>query len=134
SDATHLITGGLGGLGLTVADWMVRQGARYLVLVGRSDASLEAVQVITTLQAMGAQIVTAKADISEEQQVADLLATIHISLPPLRGLIHAAAVLDDGVLLQQDAQRFRKVMAPKIKGAWNLHTLTARLELDFFVL
>src|SRR5437762_5499904 len=133
-DATYLIAGGLGGLGLTVADWMVRQGARYLVLVGRSGASSEADQVITTLQEMGAQVVIAKADISEEQEVADLLTTMQTSLPPLRGLIHAAAVLDDGVLLRQDALRFRKVMAPKINGAWNLHVLTAHLELDFFVL
>ena len=59
--------------------------------------------------------------------------TFGTSLPPLRGVIHAAGVLDDGMLGQQDWSRFAKVMAPKVEGSWNLHMLTRDLPLDFFV-
>jgi acyl carrier protein len=66
--------------------------------------------------------------------VAGVLEKIAETMPPLRGIIHAAGVLDDGVLLQQDWRRFEKVMAPKVDGSWNLHTLTRKEALDFFVL
>ncbi len=133
SDATYLITGGLGGLGLKLAKWMVGQGARQLVLVGRRGASEAAREQIRTLEETGAKIVVAKADLAEHSQVQSLLADIAASLPPLRGIIHLAGVLDDGVLLRQNWERFAKVMAPKVAGAWNLHLLTQDLSLDFLV-
>jgi myxalamid-type polyketide synthase MxaB len=73
------------------------------------------------------------ADIANPQEVAQCLQQIRSSHPPLRGIIHAAGVLDDGLLLQQSWERFNRVMAPKVAGAWNLHTLTQDLPLDFFV-
>lgn len=79
-------------------------------------------------------MVAARADVANRTQLADLFAEIQQSLPPLAGVIHLAGVLDDGVLLMQDWSRFVKVMVPKVAGAWNLSTLTERLELDFFVL
>jgi myxalamid-type polyketide synthase MxaE and MxaD len=66
--------------------------------------------------------------------MASVLAEMDRDLPPLRGIIHAAGVIDDGLLLQQDWERFTSVMAPKVAGAWNLHTLTLRRPLDFFVM
>ena len=65
--------------------------------------------------------------------MAELFAKFGISMPPLRGLIHAAGVFDDGVLIKQDWARFEKVMAAKVMGTWHLHTLTEQHELDFFV-
>ncbi|MBI4470556.1 MAG: SDR family NAD(P)-dependent oxidoreductase [Acidobacteria bacterium] len=135
SDATYLITGGLGGFGLAVAEWMVSRGARHLVLLGRSGAaSDEALLAISGMESLGAQIVVAKADVTREADVARALADIRRSLPPLRGVIHAAMVLDDGVLLQLNRDRFRRVIEPKVLGAWNLHRMTADVPLDFFVL
>jgi acyl transferase domain-containing protein/acyl carrier protein len=133
SHATYLITGGLGGLGLKVAHWLVDQGARNLVLVGRSGASPHSAQQLSELKEVGVQVLVAQADISQEAEVRNVLAEIAISLPPLRGIIHLAGVLDDGVLLNQDWERFAKVMAPKVAGAWNLHSQTQEMPLDFFV-
>jgi acyl transferase domain-containing protein/acyl carrier protein len=133
-DSTYLITGGLGGLGLTVAQWMVQQGVRHLVLAGRSGASAEAQQAVEAMEKAGAQIVVVGVDVVREDRVANVLAEIERTLPPLRGVIHAAGILDDGILLQLDRERFKSVMAPKVSGAWNLHTLTRRAPLDLFVL
>jgi acyl transferase domain-containing protein/acyl carrier protein len=133
SDSTYLITGGLGGLGLKVAQWLADQGARNLVLVGRSGASRHSAKQLSKLKQAGVQVVIAEADISQEAEVRNVLAEIAVSQPPLRGIIHLAGVLDDGVLLNQDWQRFAKVMAPKVAGAWNLHSQTQDMPLDFFV-
>jgi NAD(P)-dependent dehydrogenase (short-subunit alcohol dehydrogenase family) len=133
-DATYLITGGFGGIGFLVAQWMAEQGARHLVLMGRSGASPDATQVLEELQKKGVQVVVARGDVSNEADVARVLAEIAQSMPPLRGVIHSAAVLDDGVLLRQNWERFAKVLGPKASGAWILHTLTKEMSLDFFVL
>ncbi len=133
-DSSYLITGGLGGLGLGVARFLVERGARHLVLLGRSQPSFEVKSQLRELERSGARVVVAQADVSDYEQVARALAEIEQSPWPLRGIIHAAGVLDDGILQQLDWQRFKRVMAPKIQGAWNLHTLTQNLPIDFFVL
>ncbi|MBE8987608.1 type I polyketide synthase [Nostoc sp. LEGE 12450] len=134
NDGTYLITGGLGGLGLKLAEWMVEQGARHLVLVGRTDATDAIRKAVNQLEHSGAKVLVAKGDVSQHRDVSNILEKIAESMPPLRGIIHAAGVLDDGMLRQQDWERFTKVMAPKIQGAWNLHILTQNLPLDFFVM
>jgi len=133
SDSSYLITGGMGALGLKVADWMVEQGVRHLILTGRNGASTAVRQAIMQWEQTGASVVVAQADMSKREDVARVLDTVQASMPPLRGIVHAAGVLDDGVLLQQNWERFTSVMAPKVEGAWNLHTLTQNLPLDFFV-
>jgi myxalamid-type polyketide synthase MxaE and MxaD len=120
-DGTYLVTGGLGGLGLAVARWMVEQGARHLVLVGRRGAVGDARDAVGGLEQAGAHVVVASADVSREADVARVLAAVKASMPPLRGVIHAAAVLDDGVLTQQTQERFGSVMRSKVPG-----TCTAR--------
>ncbi|HYO60254.1 beta-ketoacyl reductase, partial [Archangium sp.] len=132
-DASYLLTGGLGGLGLSLARWMVEQGARHLVLIGRSGPRPEAQEALRALEATGARILVLQADVSKRE---DVLRTLEEAgrLAPLRGVVHAAGVLDDGVLLQQDWERFARVLAPKVDGAWHLHELTQGRELDFFVL
>jgi phthiocerol/phenolphthiocerol synthesis type-I polyketide synthase C len=86
------------------------------------------------MEAAGVRVVVAKADVSDERQVAGVIEEIRRSMPPLRGVVHAAGILDDGVLLQLDEERFARVMAPKVSGAWNLHRLTLEDDLDSFVL
>lgn len=134
ADRSYLITGGLKGIGLTVAHWMVERGARHLVLVGRSEPSESVKSQLRQLNLSGAQVIVAQADVSDIQQVARLLASLEQSSPPLLGIIHSAGVLDDGLLMQQNWQRFERVLAPKVLGAWNLHVLTQNMSLDFFVL
>jgi len=135
ADGTYFITGGLGGFGLAVAQWLVENGARHLVLMGRHGAfSQAAKKAVKTLEEMGAEIVVAKADVTKEQDVARVIAEIKHSMPPLRGVIHAATVWDDAVLLHLNEERLMKVMGPKTIGAWHLHTQTLNTPLDLFVL
>jgi NADPH:quinone reductase-like Zn-dependent oxidoreductase/NAD(P)-dependent dehydrogenase (short-subunit alcohol dehydrogenase family)/acyl carrier protein len=133
ADGTYLITGGLGGLGLTVARWMVERGVRSLVLLSRTGGSADN-DAVSVLRAAGAQVRVIQADVSQEADVARALDEIGTFMPPLRGIIHAAGVIDDHLLLKLDDESFRRVMAPKVAGAWNLHALTADLALDFFLM
>ncbi|GAC1343814.1 MAG: type I polyketide synthase [Ktedonobacteraceae bacterium] len=134
SDATYLITGGLGSLGLLIAHWMTQQGVRHLVLMGRQGVTGSARAAIDALEKTGAQVVVARADVAQEEQVASVLARIDDAMPPLRGVFHAAGVLDDGLLVNLNQERLSAVMVPKVQGAWNLHALTLNTPLDFFVL
>lgn len=134
-DGTYLITGGFGGFGMEIAKWMVCQGARHLVLVSRRGAATpEARAAVKTLESAGARIMAAVADITREDQVEHLIREISDSLPPLRGVWHAAAVFDDTVLNELNAARFDPVMRPKALGAWHLHRHTQGQPLDHFVL
>ena len=131
--ATYLITGGAGGLGLTVARSMVERGARHLILVGRSGASAEAQVALAELERAGAVVTVVRADVADFRQMESLIAGISPATP-LRGVVHAAGCLDDGVVGQLTRGRMARVMAPKVQGGWNLHLLTQNAGLDFFVL
>jgi acyl transferase domain-containing protein/ubiquinone/menaquinone biosynthesis C-methylase UbiE len=134
-DATYLMTGGLGGFGLVVAQWMIERGARHLVLMGRSGASSpEAAEAVRRMREAGAEVVVAQADVTEPADVARVLGEIDRAMPPLKGVLHAAMVLRDRLLVDLDHQRMREVWSPKVDGAWNLHTQTRDRDLDFFVL
>jgi myxalamid-type polyketide synthase MxaE and MxaD len=102
--------------------------------MGRSAPSAETEGILDELRADGVEVLVARADVSRAEQVERVLAQLDQTLPPLRGIIHAAGVLDDGLLLQLTPEKFRKVMLPKVQGAWNLHALTLSRDLDFFVL
>ncbi|MUG94286.1 SDR family NAD(P)-dependent oxidoreductase [Scytonema sp. UIC 10036] len=132
-DVSYWITGGLGALGLEVAGWLVEKGARNLVLTGRSQGSVATKERISEFEQLGVRVLVVKADVSQVTQVEEVIKKISSELPPLRGIIHAAGVLDDGVLKQQSQERFEQVMAPKVAGAWNLHNLTQHLPIEFFV-
>ena len=135
ADATYLITGGLGGFGLALARWMADNGARHLVLVGRSGIpSAEAQQAVEAIRQTGAEVATMRADVSDSTQVRELLEAIDKSMPPLRGVMHLAMVLKDTLLVNMNEQQFRDVWRPKVYGAVNLHRQTFDRELDFFVL
>ncbi|SEL14099.1 myxalamid-type polyketide synthase MxaE and MxaD [Stigmatella aurantiaca] len=134
ADGTYLITGGLGGLGLKLAEWLVARGARHIALLGRRGGSAEAAQAIDALRAAGAEVRVCKADVAVRADLERVFGELAAGMPPLRGVFHAAAVLDDGVLANLTSERLRTVMEPKIHGAWNLHELTAAAPLDFFVL
>jgi acyl transferase domain-containing protein/acyl carrier protein len=133
SDATYLISGGMGALGLSVAEGLARAGARRLILMGRRVPSPSASGRITALREQGAEVRTVTGDVSSQDDVIRVLGAVDSS-HPLRGVVHAAGVLDDGVMLQQSWERFDRVLAPKVSGAWHLHAGTRSTPLDFFVL
>ncbi len=131
--ASYLITGGLGGLGLKVAQDLAARGARHLVLAGRGGAtSPEAQDTLRDLQASCSTVTVVQGDVAQRGDVQAMLTACQAQAP-LRGVIHAAGVLDDGILQGQTPERFARVMAPKVQGAWHLHTLTQDMPLDFFV-
>ena len=134
SQFTYLITGGLGVLGFKTAKWMIEKGARNLVLISRHALAIDESKEIDDLRASGARVETYSCDISDRKYLQALFAEIKRTWPPLRGVVHSAGTLDDGVLIQQTWERTRKVLAPKVTGAWNLHELTKDTPLDFFIL
>jgi len=134
SDGTYLLTGGLGGLGISFAEWMVGRGARHLVLVGRSSPGPAAAEAIARMEAAGAKIIVASADVGVRTEVEVLIDRMTRELPPLRGVVHAAAVLDDHTVLKLSVTSMRDIAAAKMYGAWHLHQKTRGTPLDFFVL
>ena len=133
ADATYLITGGFGALGSRVAQWLAANGARHLVLCGRRPPSARASEAIAAMERRGVRITVAQVDVSDSGLVHALMQTIAASSAPLRGVVHAAGVVEDATLAHFDPEALRRVFAPKVRGAWNLHTATAAMPLDFFV-
>jgi myxalamid-type polyketide synthase MxaC len=134
SHATYLIAGGLGPLGLLFAQWLVECGARHLALVGRSSPNPAASTALERLRARGATLHVSQVDVAQAEQVRALFERLAAEAPPVAGIIHAAAVVDDGILRDQSWGRFAAVLAPKVAGTWNLHLATEQLPLEFFVL
>lgn len=134
-DASYLITGGLGDLGLLFAQHLAVQGAGHVVLTGRRQASAEVRAKLDAIEAeTGAKLVTLQGDVSKESELAKLLEEIDTNLPVLRGVLHLAGVIDDGMLRQMNWERFERVLEAKVGGTSNLHRLTAQRPLDFFVM
>ncbi|MDZ7335183.1 MAG: SDR family NAD(P)-dependent oxidoreductase [candidate division KSB1 bacterium] len=137
-DASYLITGAFGGLGLMIARWLVEHGARHLILADILQPSEAAEQSIAELTERGAVVTKFIGDIAQpsafEQLKRMLDPTQSSSLPSLAGVIHLAGKLDDGVILQQDRDKLAQVLAPKVAGSYNLHQMTKQMALDFFVM
>lgn len=132
--ATYLITGGLGGLGLEAANTLVNLGARNLVLIGRQGIKTKEQQIaVESLRERGCMVQIDACDISDLKSMTDLIERVKAELPPIRGIIHSAGVLSDAVFSHQNEEGFKRVMAPKTVGAWNLHRLTLEQPLDFFI-
>jgi acyl transferase domain-containing protein/acyl carrier protein len=131
-EATYLITGGLGGLGLKVAEWMVEQGARHLVLVSRSGITTQQ-QVIIKLQQAGVEVLVEAVDVAKVSEVASLFAQINKAMPPLLGIIHAAGVPGYQTIEEMDLSVLESTLRAKVLGTWVLHQLTQEMKLDFFV-
>jgi len=146
-NATYLITGGLGGLGLEVARWLVGRGARRLVLAGRrglpprdawdlvTEAPVRrAIDAIRDLEARGVTVRIVPLDIADRDQAMTLLTPRALGLPPIAGVVHAAGVLENRTIDRLDEDSLRAVMRAKVEGAWVLHELFPPGTLDFFVL
>ena len=133
SNATYLITGGLGALGLHTAQWMVNKGAQYLVLNSRSQPSQVSQAAISSLQKQGAKVVVAHADVCNQAELTRVFQQVEASMPPLKGIVHAAGVGGYQPIEQMELSQLEAVLRPKVIGGWMLHQLTQDKELDFFV-
>lgn len=149
ADSSYLITGGLGALGLQVARWMVQQGARRLVLMGRTPLPVRSVwndvqpdspfarqiDAIRQLESMGVSVHLATVNVAAEKQLVSFLDVFEREgWPRIRGVIHAAGTINDRTLFQHDADTFSSTWGPKVAGSWLLHHLLPKDSLDFFIL
>ena len=134
SAATYWVTGGFGALGLETARWLVRAGARSLVLSGRRPPSPDMVQQISALERESVNVRVWQGDVSDPRHVEQVLEDVAASMPPLRGIVHAAGAVRDAVLVRQQWSDCREVLRGKVRGAFLLHEMTRSLPLDFFVL
>ncbi len=136
-ETTTVITGGLGALGLHVAGSLIERGARRVDLIGRrgeEEVSERARTAIGALRATGADVVVHRADVADHAALGAVLAGIADDGATIGGVVHAAGILEDSLLLGMDWSQFELSLAPKLTGAWNLHSLTRHLPLDFFLM
>jgi NADPH:quinone reductase-like Zn-dependent oxidoreductase/acyl carrier protein len=133
-DGSYIITGGLGGVGLTVAEWMASKGAGCLVLVSRREPNTAENAAMERARALGARVEHRRTDLTNQKAVDALIAEIGQTMPPLRGIMHAAATIDDALVTDLRPERFDAVLGPKVRGAWYLHEATRDLALEFFVM
>ncbi|SFD27407.1 type I polyketide synthase [Streptomyces aidingensis] len=134
SDGSYLISGGLGGLGLSLAGFLAARGAGGLALLGRSAPGPEAEAAIARWRRQGVRVQSYACDVADENAVRTALARVREELPPLRGVVHAAGVLDDATVGNATPEQIARVLAPKVDGARHLDAATADDPLDMFVL
>jgi NADPH:quinone reductase-like Zn-dependent oxidoreductase/acyl carrier protein len=134
SAGTYLVTGGLGGFGLRTAQWLVEKGARHLVLLSRRGAASEEAQpALAAWREQGIDVQALACDVSDKAQLTGVIDRLAHGAYPLRGVVHAATVISDGLIRNLDAGQLRSVMGAKASGAQHLDELTRTLSLDFFV-
>jgi polyketide synthase 5 len=131
-DGAYLITGGLGGLGLFLAEKMAAAGCGRIVLSSRSAPTPEALETIDRIRAIGAEVAVECGDIAQPSTAQQLVAAATATGHPVRGVLHAAAVVDDATLTNISDELIERDWAPKVYGAWNLHTAVADQPLDWF--
>ncbi|WP_395067677.1 SDR family NAD(P)-dependent oxidoreductase [Paraburkholderia silvatlantica] len=135
ASGAYLLMGGTGGLGFATARWMVARGARHITLASRSGTLGEAAraEVARWQEELGVKTRVVSCDVTNAAAVEALVAQIAALGTPLKGVLHSAMHIDDGLLRNLDDARFEAVLAPKLAGAWNLHRATLDCALDFFV-
>ncbi|CDO89681.1 polyketide synthase [Mycobacterium triplex] len=134
TDATYLVTGGLGSVGLEIAGYLAAHGAGNLVLTSRRAPSEAVQQRVDALAAQhGCDVRVFAADVADAHDVARLLARVRAELPPLAGIVHAAGEIGTTALGNLDQAEVDRVFAGKVWGAWHLSEAAADLQLDFFL-
>jgi NAD(P)-dependent dehydrogenase (short-subunit alcohol dehydrogenase family)/acyl carrier protein len=136
ANAAYLITGGFGGFGMAVAGYLVDRGARNIILAGRSGATTEAAKAqIDAWRQQGATVHEARLDITDSGAL-DAFIAERAGQHVIKGIFHAAGVVDDGPIADMTQERLLKVMRPKVQGAVNLHEASLRHKwpLDYFVM
>jgi NAD(P)-dependent dehydrogenase (short-subunit alcohol dehydrogenase family)/SAM-dependent methyltransferase/acyl carrier protein len=148
AEGSYLLTGGLGGLGVEIANWLAAQGARHLVLTSRqglpprdewgnlpADSEMaRRTTAVRSLEAQGVTVHIAAVDVADRTQMTDLFAQFGDTLPPLRGIIHAAVAMTSYPIAAMPPAALSDMLAAKVQGSWLLHQLSEKMALDFFVL
>jgi acyl transferase domain-containing protein len=134
TDRTYLVTGGLGGIGLQVASWLVDNGVRFLALMGRSAPSVEAENILADLRARGARVLVCRGDVASLPDVERVVREINDVLAPIAGVIHGAGVLRDSMFRDTDWTQCAAVFGPKVWGTYNLHLASRSEPLETFVM
>ena len=140
SSGSYIVTGGLGGFGLATARHLANRGAGALVLLSRKGktaanaAVLEELETLNLPDGVKRPVIALAQDVTDYSGLSEQLDAALKDLPPLKGIVHAAAVLDDGMLTDMTPERLKKVMRPKLGGAFNLHRYSLDKKLDFFVM
>jgi acyl transferase domain-containing protein/NADPH:quinone reductase-like Zn-dependent oxidoreductase/NAD(P)-dependent dehydrogenase (short-subunit alcohol dehydrogenase family)/acyl carrier protein len=135
AQGTYLVTGGMTGFGLETAKWLVKHGAKSLVLISRRGLSaLEAIEFVDSARTAGIRVLAEPCDVTNQSSVSCLLDRIRANMPPLRGVFHAAMVLNDSLIANSDSSQVEAVFTPKVTGAAILDKLTRKDPLDYFVL
>ncbi|KAJ5788006.1 hypothetical protein N7457_002996 [Penicillium paradoxum] len=132
--ATYLIPGGLGGLGRSIASWMADQGAKHIVFTSRSGATKpEAKKLVEELHARGVNTLAYACDISDANQLRDIIADVKTNhFPPIKGVINCAMQLQDVLFENMTVEDFNAAISPKVLTTKNLHELCPK-NMDFFV-
>ncbi|KAL4734357.1 hypothetical protein BDV11DRAFT_174852 [Aspergillus similis] len=135
SDASYLLVGGAGGIGRSMAHWLAAHGARNIIVLSRSaGTSPAAAELVDELQPLGCHVKPISCDASVEADLAAALNSCSAELPPIRGVIQAAMVLQDSVFERMTFDDWQTSLNPKVKASWNVHTQLRDADLDFFVL
>jgi len=133
-DGSYIITGGLGDLGLFLAEKIAAAGARRIVLNSRSEPTATLIETIERIRSLGSEVLVERGDIAQADTAGRLLATATSTGLPLRGVLHAAAVVENATLTNITDELIDRDWAPKVYGAWHLHEATAAADLDWFCL
>ncbi|MDJ0836798.1 MAG: SDR family NAD(P)-dependent oxidoreductase [Acidobacteriota bacterium] len=128
-DATYLITGAFGGIGKLLTRHLLAQGIANLVLIGGKNTLAPPIEAPAN-----GNLSIHECDLANRSQLQKIIASVQTTMPPLLGVFHLGGMVADGTLAGQSTGRLQAVFAPKINGAWHLHTLTRQLDLDHFVL
>jgi polyketide synthase 5 len=131
-DGAYIITGGLSGLGFFVAEKMAAAGCGRIVLSSHSEPTQEALEVIERIGALGPDVVVECGDIARADTADRLVAAATATGLPVRGVLHAAGVVEDAALAEIADGLLARDWAPKVSGAWNLHQATAGQPVDWF--
>ncbi len=134
ANATYLITGGSKGVGLQAVEWLVNRGCKHIAIISRNQPADDKEQILQHLRNLGTDIRFFSADVSNNAALATCLDSIHKQMPAIKGVLHCAGILADDLLANFTWDHFAQAFDAKVKGAWNLHTLTQPYKLDFFVL
>ncbi|HEX3872719.1 MAG TPA: SDR family NAD(P)-dependent oxidoreductase [Solirubrobacteraceae bacterium] len=133
ADGSYLVSGGLGGLGLLLARWLAEAGAARVLLNGRSAPTPRAERELADLRRLGCDLVVVNGDIAAPGVAERAVAACAAPGARFRGVIHAAAVIEDRVTLRLDAESLHRVWSAKAAGGWRLSAATSDFELDWWV-
>jgi acyl transferase domain-containing protein/acyl carrier protein len=134
-DGTYVVTGGLAGFGLETVRWLVGHGARHVALIGRRGLDTPgAADAIAELERTGVTVKALACDVADRTALRKALGEVRASMPAIRGVVHAAMVVDDALISDLDGERFRRVLAPKLGGAEHLDALTRKDPVELFLL